>query len=279
MNDSLCKSFRFGVVATPHGDAAAWPGTATRIAGLGFDTLLMPDGLQLLSPTAALAVAATAAPDLRVGTFVFAAPMRPPRLVAWEGHSLSALTGDRFDFGIGTGRPAVQQFAEQLGLPYGSAPQRLAQAEQAIDALHELDGPDRHTPVLIAAGGPKARDLAARRADLVTLALDARTTREDADRAARDFRARAGSRAEDITMAMNLFVVGDEVPAHAERYLGADAATLVAHDSLVMLRGDSPRAMADELQRRRETLGISYYAVSEGFAEALAPVVGLLAGC
>jgi len=54
-------------------------------------------------------------------------------------------------------------------------------------------------------------------------------------------------------------------------------ATLAAHDSLVILRG-SPQQMADELQRRRDSLGVSYFSVNAAFRERLAPVVNLLAG-
>lgn len=270
------RPFRFGVVATPHGGAERWRATAQRVAELGYSTLLMPDGLQLLSPVAALAVAATAA-DIRVGTFVLAGPLRPPRTAAWEGHSLSVLTDGRFDFGIGTGRPGVEQFTHELGLPYGSASERLAQVVAAIDHLRELDGPDRSTPVLMAAGGPKARAIAAQKADIVTLAMNAASSREVLDAAAGDLWAQAGERADDIELAMNLFVVGDEVPPHAERYIGADAATLIATDSLVMLRGNAAQ-MADELQRRRERFGTSYIAVNVEYLEKLGPVVEALAG-
>ncbi len=170
------RPFRFGVVATPQGGGGQWRSTAQRVAELGYSTLLMPDGLQLLAPLPSLATAAAVA-DLRVGTFVLAGPLRPPRSAAWEAHSLTVLTDGRFELGIGigigigTGVPAVRQSAERLGLPCGSAAERLAQVEETIDHLRELDGAT-HTPVLIAAGGPRARALAAAKADIVTLAAD-----------------------------------------------------------------------------------------------------------
>ena len=54
-------------------------------------------------------------------------------------------------------------------------------------------------------------------------------------------------------------------------------ATLIEHDSLLILRG-SPRQMADELERRRDALGISYASVNAAFMEQFAPVIELLAG-
>jgi len=113
--------FRFGVVATPQ-DGDQWRATAQRVAELGYSTLLMPDGLQLLSPFPALATAAATA-EVRVGTFVLAAPLRPPRSAAWEAHSLTVLTGGRFEFGIGTGLPrAATQAAQELACPCGPRP-------------------------------------------------------------------------------------------------------------------------------------------------------------
>ncbi len=50
-------------------------------------------------------------------------------------------------------------------------------------------------------------------------------------------------------------MIGDDVPAWMQQFLGADAATLIARDSLAMLRG-SAQEMADELQRRRMHLAL-----------------------
>jgi hypothetical protein len=210
------RKFRFGVVATPGEGGAAWRSTARRVAELGYGTLLMPDGLQLLAPFPSLAVAAS------VGA------------------------------------------------------ERLAQVALTIDFLRELDGP-AHTPVLMAAGGPRARALAAAKADIVALAAGPLATRDQVAQMVAEVREHAGERAEDIELAMNLFVIGEQVPPWVEQFIGADAATLMANDSLTMLRGDTI-AMADELQRRREELGVSYVSVNAAFVEQLAPVVELLTG-
>jgi len=266
--------FRFGVVATPEGGGARWAATARRVEELGYSTLLMPDGLQLLSPFPSLAVAACSTTTLRVGTFVLASPMRSPRAAAWDGHSLSVLTEGRFDFGIGGGRPEAQHFAEALGRPWGTAGERLRLVAESIEQLRQLDG-ERHTPVMVAAGGPKALALAARAADIVTLAAPPLAGREHLAGMTTQLRAAAGDR--DIEIAMNLFVVGDEMPPWTGSFIGADHATLVAHDSQTLLRG-TPAEMADELQRRRDAYGVSYVSVNGAFLEQLAPVVERLAG-
>jgi alkanesulfonate monooxygenase SsuD/methylene tetrahydromethanopterin reductase-like flavin-dependent oxidoreductase (luciferase family) len=270
------RSFRFGVIGAPFGRAEHWRATAVRAAELGYTTLLMPDVLNLLAPGPSLGVAAGAA-DIGVGTWVYSAPLRTPQQTAWEAHTLSVLTGGRFEMGIGTGHPRSRQFADTLGMPFGSAAERLAQVSATIDALRELDGPDLHTPVLVAAGGPKARALAAEKADIVSIAADPLTPRAAVASAVAEVREKAGIRAGEIEFAMNLFAVGDYVPPHAKQATGADPKQLIAADSLVLLRGDSP-AMIDELRRRREQIGVSYILVNAESMAQLSPAVEALTG-
>jgi probable F420-dependent oxidoreductase len=270
------KPFRFAVQATAN-DRAQWLATARRAEELGYSTVTVPDGMQLLSPLPALALAAGATTSLRVGTFVLASPLRAPRLAAWDAHTLSVLSGGRFELGLGTGLPAVAEQAVQLlGQPATSGAERLAQVEQTIDDLRMLDR-DQHTPVLMAAGGPKARAVAAAKADIVTLAAGPTASREELAGMAAEIREAAGPRASQIEFAMPLFAVGDEVPSWVQRFLGADAAALAASDSVMVLRG-TPQEMADELRRRRDALSISYVSVNAVFMDQMAPVVGLLAG-
>mgnify|MGYP001111248112 CR=1 FL=1 len=273
----MSHPFRFGVIAAPRGSAEEWIATARRIADLGYSTLLSPDGVGLHAPFVALATAATAAPGLRVATFVLAAPLRAPRAAAWEGHSLAVLSADRFEFGIGTGRPDAKAEAESFGRTWGTGDDRLAVVRDSIAALREFDGADRRTPVLMAAAGPKALELAAAEADIVALAAMPTTPRADVAAMAAGLRERAGARAAALELAMNLMVVGDEVPPWTRQFLRADPAELYRQGSLAVLRG-SPQEMADELQRRRDEIGVSYLAVDQSFVDSLAPVVELLAG-
>ncbi|MDT4929498.1 MAG: hypothetical protein QOF92_2365 [Pseudonocardiales bacterium] len=130
--------------------------------------------------------------------------------------------------------------------------------------------------MLVAAGGPKARALAAEKADIVSIAAAPLTPRQAVAEAIAEVRAKAGTRAGDIEFAMNLFAVGDDIPPHAKQATGADPAELVAADSLVLLRGDTA-AMIDELRRRREQIGVSYILVSAESMGQLAPAVEALA--
>ncbi|WP_314621265.1 LLM class flavin-dependent oxidoreductase [Streptomyces stackebrandtii] len=269
------KSFKFAVIAEPK-DEKQWLGIARRAEDQGFTTLLSADVLTAPSPFPALALAAGATTTLRVGTWVIASPLRAPRMAAWDAHTLSMLSGGRFDLGIGSGRPFVLEDAEKLlGVPTPPAAERLAQVERTIDELRALDA-DAHTPVLIAAGGPKARALAAAKADKVTLAASPFATREEIAARVTEVREQAGDRGKDMEFISPIYVIGDEAPPWVPRLLKTDMKSLIEGDSLNILRG-TPREMADELLRRRETLGISCFTVNAVFAEQFAPVIALLA--
>ena len=110
------RPFRFGVVAPIQENLPEWRDQVRRIADSGYATLLMPDVQQWQpAPGPTLAVAATLAPDLRVGTWVYASPLRASSSVAWEAHSLSVLTEGRFEMGIGPGRPGMEGELRQFG--------------------------------------------------------------------------------------------------------------------------------------------------------------------
>ena len=268
------KAFRFGVVSAAQEGGTKWRDTARRAEELGYSTLLSPDNLNLPTPTAALAAAAAVTTRLRVGSYVLASPLRTARAAAWEAHSLATVTEGRFELGLGTGLPSMREQAEELGLPYGNGQDRLDSISRTIDHVRRLDG-DAHTPVMLAAGGPKARRLAAAKADIVALADGALTSRDEVAAHVDEIRSAAEGR--DIELATNIFVVGEHVPPWIQGFIGADAETLIEQDSLAMIRG-SVDDMAAELERRRAELGSSYVIVNSAFIEAFAPVVAQLSG-
>jgi alkanesulfonate monooxygenase SsuD/methylene tetrahydromethanopterin reductase-like flavin-dependent oxidoreductase (luciferase family) len=133
--------FRFGVVAPLATDLPTWRDRVRRIADSGYSTLLMPDVPQWQpAPGPTLAFAAALA-DLRVGTWVYASPLRPAWSTAWEAHSLSVLTDGRFEMGVGTGRPGIEDELRELGLPVVPPGERLAQVHETVTALRDLDDP------------------------------------------------------------------------------------------------------------------------------------------
>ena len=76
----MSRPFRFGVVAPVLSDVASWLDQLRRLADSGYSTVLMPDVPQWQpapGPTLAMAAARS---NLRVGTWVYASPLRP----AWR---------------------------------------------------------------------------------------------------------------------------------------------------------------------------------------------------
>lgn len=267
----MTRPLRFGVVAPLSTDVPTWRDRVRRIADSGYSTLLVPDFPQMQPAPGPMLATVAALTDLRVGTWVYASPLRPPWLTAWEAHSLSLLTEGRYEMGIGTGRPGIEDELHEKGMPAVPPPyQRLAQVRETVATLRELDGPDLHTPVAMAVLGPKARALAAEVADTVTFVLGDQH-RSEVARLARDVRAAA-----DVELALHVPVIGDTVaPFMASP--DTDTAALRAADALTVLP-DDPAAAAEEIQRRREEIGFSYFVFGADFADRFAPVVAELAG-
>ncbi|TPG16173.1 LLM class flavin-dependent oxidoreductase [Pedococcus bigeumensis] len=268
----MTRPFRFGVVAPVLTDMPTWRDKVRRIADLGYSTLLMPDVPQWQpapAPTLAFAAAQT---DLRVGTWVYASPLRPSWSTAWEAHSLSMLTEGRFEMGIGTGRPGIEDELRDRGIAVVPAKERLAQVRETVATLRDLDGPDVHTPVAMAVRGPKARALALEVADTVTFALVETDTRADVADLARDVLA-----ARDVELAVHVSVIGDAVAPFMASAKDTHPAAMREADSLAILP-DDPGAAMEEIQRRREEIGYSYFVFGADFAEAMAPAVAELAG-
>ncbi|WP_280263847.1 LLM class flavin-dependent oxidoreductase [Nocardia wallacei] len=266
----MTRPIRFGVVAPLMTDLKTWRDRVHRIADSGYSTLLVPD-FPLTQPAPGPMLATVAAEtDLRVGSWVYASPFRPAWLTAWEAHSLSLLTEGRFEMGIGTGRPDIDDELRDKGMPAVPPDERLERIRETVRALRDFDGPDRHTPVAMAVYGPKGRALAAEVADTVTFPL-LYQPRAEVARLTEDFRANP-----EIELALAVPVIGDAIAAH----MGppdADTAAVHAADALTTLPED-PAAAIEEIQRRREEFGFSYFVFGAAFADQFAPVVAELTG-
>jgi len=292
------RKFRFGVVAGQLASPEQWCGLARRVEDAGFSTLLVPDTVNAPAPFSALAAAGAVTSRLRLGTFVLAAPLRSAASIAWETASIDRLSGGRFELGLGAGRPAAASEAELFGVPFGSAGERVGQLADTLRALREIfrsaeetqvSGPFARTnylapvqqprpPILMAVSGSRMLELAAREADIVTLALNPDADEAAASEKVSELRELAGDRFDQLELGINTLAVGEmALPSWLSEQLGIDPEKVAGNRSLSVLTG-SPAEIADVLLRRRAELGISYLTVNQMAMEQFVPVLELLAG-
>ena len=302
--------FRFGVQAGAT-SRAEWLALARCAEALGYDVLLVPDHFPRgLGAVPALAAAATATERLRIGTFVVGNDFRHPALLAKDAATLDLLSDGRFELGIGAGW--FKEEYEATGIPFDPAPVRIARLAESVRLLKRLLGGETVTergahyavtdltiaprpvqtprpPIMIAGGGPKILDLAAREADIVGIAprsqadgtLDvASITAGETARKVERVRAAAGDRWEELELNVFVYAVDlDEDRAAAAERLAPDFELPAAdlRDSPHVLLG-SPAQIVATLHERRASYGISYVVVTQPLMETFASVIPLAAG-
>ena len=293
--------FRFGVVAAQAQSADQWIGMARRAEELGFSTFLIPDTLgPTLSPIPALTAVAVATRTIRMGSYVFANDMRNPVLLARECATLDFLSGGRFELGLGAGRPGIEGDYRKLGINHESGGVRVARLAEALGIMKRLLGGEKvdqsgrhyqvagadvfplpvqqpHPPIMVAATGPRLLALAAGEADIVALGVQPNQGESVFQEKVDILRQAAGARFDQLELNANLAAVGDQVHPWMMRQYGLDLAQLREIGSPSILLG-SVEEMCDQLERRRERLGISYVNCSAEMMDAMAPMVARLAG-
>jgi probable F420-dependent oxidoreductase len=272
-----------------------------------------PFGHQL-APLAALATVAAATVRLRVGSLVLCNDYRHPVLLAKEVATLDVLSGGRFELGLGAGfsRPEY----EAAGLPYdppGVRVDRLAEALQVFKGLFgaapftfagrfysvtKLDAFPKpvqrpHPPILVGAGGRRMLAIAAREASIIGIQTASLAT----GRSAPDpsgllaetiaekigwIRQQAGARFDDIELSIvSSVVVSEHRRETAERLVlerGWQGLSVERVFEMPSIFIGSVDQIVDEMQKRRERYGISYFVVSDRSLEMAAPIVARLAG-
>lgn len=307
-------AFRFGV--GPGGlfgsAAVGWRETVTRYEALGYSTVCVGDHLSMQGPLPALAAAAAWTERIGVGVMVADNDYRSPLLLAQDAATVQALSGGRLELGLGAGWDPADY--RQLGLDFERPGVRIERLRESVDIVKRYLGGEgfsysgRHyvlddvrplaVPVaeppklMIGGGGRQVLALAAREADIVSINLplngadlqsSIRSGAAAADwvaGAVETVRQAAGDRFCGLELHVNVVycdVVDDAGPqlAAAAKALSVDPGLLA--DSPFVLIGDEDD-IADKLQRLRRRLGISYYTVDAGAAEALAPVVARMTG-
>jgi probable F420-dependent oxidoreductase len=300
------KPFRFGV-SGGRATRAEWLDLARKAEALGYSTLLLPDHFgRQLAPLPALLAAAMVTHHLRVGTIVLDNDFRHPAVLAKEAATIDLMTDGRLELGIGAGW--LEADYRWSGLPFDPPAVRVARLEEAVHIFeaffsgagpisfegrfYKIDGlepfPRRRPKLLI--GGTRRRmlQLAARQADIVGL-----EDHQFADRVSggtvhvansaeqvQIVREAAGSRFEELEL--NVFAARTVVTDDRARTIGDLASELnltpaQVEASTSFLVG-SVDGIVEQLQERRERLGISYVMIFDRAMDAFAPVVARLAG-
>lgn len=146
--------------------------------GIAFIDHLEPPGATHQSIWEAMTIATLVAARterLRIGHLVLCDAFRHPAVLAKQAVTLDAISGGRFDLGLGWGSWPAE--FERFGLPDGDdAPARVARMDQTLELLHQYWGltgsgeiqeprPERKIPLVIGGTGPKTMDLVRRYAD------------------------------------------------------------------------------------------------------------------
>jgi probable F420-dependent oxidoreductase len=261
----------------------------------------------------ALLSAAEATTRLRVGTNVLNNDFRHPVLVAREAATVDLLTEGRLQLGLGAGH--MQAEYDQAGLGFDAAGTRVARLAEAVTIIKGLLTGEQvtfagrhyrvtghqiyplpvqrpHPPILIGGNGRQLLTLAAQEADIVGLTgftLRRGGTEPDfsgwkatgIDERMQLIREAAGDRYDRLELnALVQRVVVTDDRRHAAEELARRWTQLSPEEILqspYVLIGTVDQ-MVEDLQVRRERLGISSYVIFEPYMDAFAPVVARLAG-
>ncbi|WP_336669616.1 TIGR03621 family F420-dependent LLM class oxidoreductase [Tsukamurella sp. USMM236] len=320
------RKFRFaagGAGNADEGGARKFVKLAQEAEELGFDTFAIPDRLDAqVGPLAALGALAVSTDKIRLATSMLAMPFRHPAVLAKELTTIDVLSKGRLEVGLGLG--AFKEDFDQSGIEFESPDrrfQRLDEGLTVLDALlrgqeaefegevfrvKELKGYPRprqgpRPPIAIGAGARRTLELAARRADVVSInprssaegklrisdmSMDAVKNKVEIVKAA------AGERFADIELSWSIatIVITDDREQVADFALKAIERGLSASieiDKEVTIDDvlGSPYLaigtfdeIADQVRATRAATGMSYVGVIPTQMEAFAPVLEQLKG-
>jgi probable F420-dependent oxidoreductase len=318
----VTRPFRFAVQAMNADSAGEWRTIGRQAEDLGYSTLFVADHYlgpgpvydrsrhlpQNLAPIAAMATAAGATQQLRVGCRVFAVDFHVPAVLAAETATLDLLSDGRLEVGLGAGY--LRDEYEAMGLTYQEGRRRVDKLVEVVALLkahwsgeqinlsgeyvnvHGYAGLPRpvqrpHPPLMIGGTRKRLLTLAGREADIASLnhvpfarTDDGLTPPEELLRRVRYIEDAAGDRFGDIELETSPYWIGvtTEAASAVDQLAGA---LNVPHDVLAdhpnVLIG-SAAAVADQLVGRRENTGISYITVPHNHMHDFAPVVARLGG-
>ena len=308
------RRFRFGLQLAQPLPGLSWADTARKVEDLGFSTLFLPDHFgDQLSPIPAMAVAAAATTDLRVGALVFDNDYRHPLVLAKDIATIDVLSEGRVEFGLGSGWMLTDY--EESGMSYDPPKVRVERFFEGVEVIKGLwsgepysfageyyaitghtGTPSTHTPgdppLLIGGGAPRMLRFAGANADIVGVNPSIHSGAVDAD-AARDAAADrfdqkvewvkegAGDRFDEIELNVLVFAatVTDDATGFADMMapmFGVDGDTMLQSPAVI---AGTHQGIAEQLEARRERWGLSYHVINgPDSLEQMTPIVASLTG-
>ena len=307
------RRFRFGVQTSTAASGDEWAALARQAEDLGYATMFLPDHFgDQLAPVPAMAAAAVATTELRVGALVFDNDYKHPVVLAKEMATVDVLSGGRVELGLGAGW-MISDY-EQSGIPYDEPAVRVDRFEEGLAVIKGLLGPDPVTfegthyritamdglpkpiqqpgpPILIGGGLKRMLTLAGRHADIVGInptipngAVDADAARSGlaavTDQKLEWVKAGAGDRYGDLEINLLNYacIVTDDREQVAQDF--APLFGIAPEDLLEFPHAlvGSVEQICESIEANRERFDASYIVVQRDAMEAMAPVVARLTG-
>ena len=309
------RPLRFGLhTALPRG--TAFGDFANSVQEAGFDVLTIPDHLVgSLSPFAGAAAAACATSRLHTGTLVLNNDLRHPVETAREAATIAAISGGRFELGLGAGY--MKSEYDDAGLRFDSGATRVARLIESVNVIRpllagepvDIDGahycvradagelvaaPGVPVPLLIGGNGTRVLQLAGQVADIAGLAgfshnrdaTKVELTHFDAtglDNRIAIVREAAGDRFDAIELNALIQVVVHTNDREASAIelaaaFGGISPEFVLDSPFVLL--GTPEQMAETLAERQKRFGVSYWTVFDewvGRASAMPTIAKVIA--
>jgi probable F420-dependent oxidoreductase len=268
--------------------------------------------IQNMAAVPAMAHAAAVTDSIRIGCRVFCIDYRHPVVFAKEAMTLDMLSEGRLELGLGAGW--LEEEYHATGFPFDAPGERITRLEEVLAGLRAFAGDGvvqvdngaltwrdfeglpkpvqkPMPPIMIGGGSPRILRIAGREADIVSLNFNNRagvigpdgvgtSTAAETEKKIGWIKAGAGDRFDDVEIEIGAYFtfVMDDASSVIEMFaqnFGFSEDEMRQHPHALFGSVDT---ICEELQRRRETFGISYVTVPDDAMEAFAPVVAKLAG-
>ena len=320
------KPFRFGLQAYAPNSGKEWRELARKAEASGFSSFHLADHIigpgpaltatghpiQTVAAIPAMAVAAEATSNIKVGCRVLCVDYRSPVMLAKEVATLDFFSEGRLELGLGAGW--LQGEYEAIGIPFDRAGVRIDRFEEVIALLRasfadgelNIDTPHVHAvgfeavpkpftksgpPIMIGGGAKRILTIAGREADIVSLNFNnssgklgaagiGSSTAELTDQKIQWIKDGAGARFDQIEIEIAAYFTivtpdGEGTRAKMAPMFGMTPEVFAEHPNALIGSVDE---ICDRIVERRERFGISYVSFGASVIDSVIPVVERLAG-